>query len=83
MAALVDPRHFRTPQTANGDAQGHSMGVKLVGQIVHGQLFVFYLVPQWVSDDANLVTTLLLRTQELSIEVRWACIRVFVGSFAF
>jgi len=62
--------HFRTPQTANGDAQGHSMSVKLVGQIVHGQLFVFYLVPQWVSDDANLVTTLLLRTQELSIEVR-------------
>ena len=55
------------------ESTGHCVGIKLVGAIVHGVITAIYLVPQWLSDDANLCSTLMLRTAELAMEVLVPC----------
>lgn len=70
--------NFRTPKESDKDPSGHCMNVKLIGQIVHGQCLVFFLVPQWVKDDSNLVTTTMLRTLTLAMGVSYPTMRACV-----
>ena len=48
---------YTTTHYANVATGGASIGVKLVGHMVHGVCICLWLVPQWLPDDANLVTT--------------------------
>lgn len=64
--------HYKTPHIKGVDSGGACVGVKLVGQIVHGICTVIFLVPEWGPDDANLATTLMLRTLQIAMEVGFA-----------
>lgn len=66
--------HYKTPHIAGVDSGGACIGVKLVGQLVHGLCTVIFLVPEWVPDDANLASTLMLRTLEIAMEVRFMAV---------
>ena len=66
--------HYKTPHIAGVDLGSACVGVKLVGQLVHGVCTVIYLVPEWITDDANLASTLMLRTLEIAIEVRFMAV---------
>ena len=74
---------YTTTHYANVATGGASIGVKLVGHMVHGVCICLWLVPQWLPDDANLVTTINLLTLEKAFEVslllRVACTRCLVG----
>ena len=61
--------HYKTPHIAGVDLGSACVGVKLVGQLVHGVCTVIYLVPEWITDDANLASTLMLRSLEIAMEV--------------
>ena len=74
---------YTTTHYANVATGGASIGVKLVGHMVHGVCICLWLVPQWLPDDANLVTTINLLTLEKAFEVslllRVACTRCLVA----
>lgn len=61
--------HYRTPHLSGLDLGQSSVGVKLVGQIVHGVCTCIFLVPDHVIDDANLASTLMLRSLEIAMQV--------------
>jgi len=62
--------HYRTPHLSGLDLGQSSVGVKLVGQIVHGVCTCIFLVPDHVIDDANLASTLMLRSLEIAMQER-------------